>query len=800
MSQNPSSSPAGRVNRPAAAAVDNLDAHDDQDEANDVLMTRNIDSESRGSKPSAPTKDAGDAGIATAIPTSTQDPNLSSPARRRRHRRPQSPHHHSPPTTSPGTMYFLVALAKFAAFTDAFLSGLIIPLVPSLLQRKTDIPPEQLQVWAAIFVASYGGAFAVVSPLMPFLTREGPLAWVILLAGLGLAGVAFALLQFSFNLYVLLLSRALHGLATAAITATCSTMLATAAGVYGTASTLSWVNWAVIQSFAMTVAPALSGYLAGRSVHFDIMFYVAYGLIAFNAFLSLVAATITPKSQVATEDEENTASASAPGYGAISSDASPRAGRTSSRTSRPSSPASVASGRSSNVSTISAEPSSWSPQLLVAGFGYLVIGLLSTSLQTVLPVLARQEFDWPISATGFIFVALSAPAVLVGPLAGALAAAAPKSARFFTATGFLASVPAFLFLGWLSRDADANRLAFFLTLAALSLALGISADPLIKEVTRIVGPSAVNDPLSAAAQATSLPSIAYAWGGLVGPLFAGAISWVWNWETLTKALAVVSGSTGVLCLLFLQGWVGSSHPEIERRRSEAGIDEESAPLLANERQGGDSFRRRGKTQSPRGKKGSAHASAEGSRNVTPSAGKEQPQRRHFSVDNFSVATTASPGSLDSNKSQQVRFQAALETPAQASSEQSTTTKEGSSRTNPERRYVMREAPHAPSTDPMLASGSRYVIDEERSIVPEGERPKRHVVVFAEGTAPRELLARHQHHVVAINALDGTAQLVSSESTDNHSVAVTEEAGDAEFPETTSNRYVVVVVDESNMAD
>ncbi|KAK4168742.1 major facilitator superfamily domain-containing protein [Cladorrhinum sp. PSN259] len=790
-----SSSPAGRVDRPAAAV--NTHAHDDQDEADDALVTRNIDNESHKSQPSAPAKDAGDAGIAPAIPTSPQDPNsmattaVASPGRRHRRRQPQR---NSSPTTSSGIMFSLVALAKFAAFTDAFLSGLIIPLVPSILQRKADIPPEQLQVWAAIFVASYGGAFAVVSPLMPFLTPQGSLAWVILLAGLGFAAGAFALLQFSFNLYLILLSRALHGLATAAITATCSSILATAAGINGTDGTLSWINWAVIQSSAMTVAPAISGYLSGSSNN-EIVFYVAYGIIAVNVFLGLIAANITPKISTIIDQEEETVTDTAPGYGAISSDHSPRSGGRSSRTSRPSSPASIASARSSNLSTISAEPSSWSPQLLVAGFGYLVIGLLATSLQTVLPVLARQDFGWPVSATGFIFVALSAPAVLVGPLAGALTGAAPKSARFFTATGFLASVPAFLFLGWLSGDADANRLAIFLTLAALSLALGIAADPLIKEVTRIVGPSAVNDPMSAAAQATSLPSIAYAWGGLAGPLFAGAISWVWNWETLTKALAVVSGFTGVLCLLFLQGWIGSSHPEIERRRAEAGYDEESAPLLANDRQRGSSNHRKGKASSPRSKKGVANSSAQGSRNVTPSAGKEQPHRRHFSVDNFSVATTASPGSLDSTKSQQVRFQVALETPAQTSSEQPKTAE--STRTNHERRYVMREAPHAPSTDPMLATGSRYVIDEERSIVPEGERPKRHVVVFAEGTAPPELLARHQHHVVAINALDGTAQLVSSDSTDNHSVSVTEESGDPEFPETTSNRYVVVVVDESN---
>jgi hypothetical protein len=77
---------------------------------------------------------------------------------------------------------------------------------------------------------------------------------------------------------------------------------------------------------------------------------------------------------------------------------------------------------------------------------------------------------------------------------------------------------------------------------------------------------------------------------------------------------------------------------------------------------------------------------------------------------------------------------------------------------------------------------------------ESQRQKRRVVVFPEGTAPPGLLERHRHHVVAINALDGTAQMVS-DTRDNHAVHVTEDAEDeAAFSEATSRRYVVVVVE------
>jgi hypothetical protein len=162
-------------------------------------------------------------------------------------------------------------------------------------------------------------------------------------------------------------------------------------------------------------------------------------------------------------------------------------------------------------------------------------------------------------------------------------------------------------------------------------------------------------------------------------------------------------------------------------------------------------------------------------------------RRHFSIDNFSIATTAVGLTPADQDGQQVRFQAALETPTLMGS--SFKQQLG----NPERRFVMREAPHAPKTDALLASGNRYVIDE---VDADGETSKRHVVVFEEGAVPAELLERRQHHVVAINSTDGSVRLAPS--TENHAVHVTEEAGELpELPET-SRRYVVVLLEKGDI--
>jgi len=363
----------------------------------------------------------------------------------------------------------------------------------------------------------------------------------------------------------------------------------------------------------------------------------------------------------------------------------------------------------------------------------------------------------------------------------------------------MACLPAFLHLGQLRENTDLVQHAFLLTLCGISFATGLCGEPLVNEIAAAAG-SALGVPGSATAHAAALQNLANAWGTLTGPLLAGAVSWLWGWETMTKSLAIIAAAAGISSLLFLQGWIGSPYTDVRSRRNEASSDEESAPLLANDRSNGNTT-----YGSPEAycRKEARYAQRHDSEDVSPHTRsahgcKDRRHRRHFSVDNFSIATTAA-GSMDSSTSS-VRFQAALETPMQGpthSGSKRSETSDTASKSSTERRYVMREAPHAPATDPLLAAGSLHVIDEERdtSAGVERERQKRRVVVFPEGSAPPDLLERHRHHVVAINALDGTAQMVS-DTTNDHAVHVTEETAEdgAAFPEASSRRYVVVVVE------
>ncbi|KAH6854768.1 major facilitator superfamily domain-containing protein [Chaetomium sp. MPI-CAGE-AT-0009] len=634
-------------------------------------------------------------------------------------------------------MASLMVLGRFTAFTDMFLAGLVIPIIPTILQHRAHVPHQQLQIWTSVLVAAYGGAFAVVSPLMTFLTRQGPKGYAILLAGLACAAAAFALLQFSSNLSILILARALQGLAAAAITGASSGLLATAAS-----ANITWLSPAFLQSTAMATAPFIAGYLHDH-YNPDALFYCAYAIIAFNMLLTLMVASATLINRAGSTDETAgllESETQRGGYGTMPSETGSHS-RRSSRSISPTSIPAVSSQPSPPTMLVVATP--WR-RLSVALGGYLVVGLISSALQSLLPLFVQRHFHWSVLDSGYMFVPLSAPAAVVGLLSGILAKRVPKSTRFLTAFGFSALVPAFLYL---SQLRDNNRLvqhAFLLTLSGISIASGLSGDPLSKEIASVLGSSAP-DSSSAIAQATVLPNLANAWGSLVGPLFAGAVNYLWGWQTMNKSLAVVATATGVTSLLFLQGWIGNPYPDTQARRAGPASDEEAAPLLANGRSNGASHEHPGAYDS----KEERYAARQGSDDVSPhthSDGdrKHRPHRRHFSVDNFSVATTAGPGSVDSSTSS-VRFQAALETPIQSIVSSSSARRPSASGDSAskasgsgERRYVMREAPHAPATDPLLAAGSLYVIDEERDTARgvESERQKRRVVVFPEGAAPR----------------------------------------------------------------
>lgn len=611
--------------------------------------------------------------------------------------------------------------------------------------------------------------------------------------GLVCAAASVAILQFCSSLPILVLARALQGVGSAVIAGANSGLTGTDTGAR---NTLSWISPALVQSFAMTAGPALSGYLFTCFAGEKAVFNGAYFLVAHNIVLSFVGAKFTPTPVavpvVFLDDSE--AVPVVQDYGSLSL----RGGDIYGSVSTLRSGASTGTHRSrrssvSSVFSLRDGAPIFGIRMFTALHGYVVIGLLTTALYTVIPLFAERHLKSSMSTIGLVFVPLSGPAVIVGPFARLLTRRMPKAARFLSAVGFIVCAPGLAYLGHLKPDTESADVRLFATLVSISFGIGLAADPLLQEITRLVVEMDMVLPQLDNVGAT-LPTIAFAWGCLIGPLLAGGIHWVWGWHSMTKFLGLLSAFTALFTLIFLQGWIGSPLPILS---IDHGTSEETAPLLSrpghNEPASATAPKKLPYKDFP------ADTSEDLSSSVrTDNAPNGRRHRRHFSIDNFSIATTAVTAAAsdpDSATTGQIRFQAALETTAPTGSSFK------SALGNPERRFVLREAPHAPAADPLLAAGNRYVIDDTTTAGSDSDKPKRHVVVFEEGSVPQELLDKRQHHVVAINSVDGSVRLASSMA-EEHAVHVTEdEAGPVEvggeLPES-YRRYVVVLLEEGDM--
>ncbi|KAK4218922.1 major facilitator superfamily domain-containing protein, partial [Rhypophila decipiens] len=690
----------------------------------------------------------------------------------------------------------LVVLAKLATFTDALLSGLLIPLVPTIIREQTGVHEEQVQIWTSVFIAAYGGAFVAASPFLPLFWHKRSSIWASLSAGLVLAAASFVLLQIANGITSLVLARALHGFSGVLITGASAGLMSISARINRDANPLSWMPTPFIQGVAMVVGPAAGSLLYSHLGGLTTVFNYAYAALALTALVVLVGFKLYGKAVGAGNrtEQRRLLGSEGSGYGTV-----------------------VAQQRDNTEEAASTPNSTGS---IIALGGCIMVTLFLAALQSVLPIWAGKTFHWPVSKTGFLLVHLFVPATVVGLVTGSIVDRAPRSARFLATLGFLICVAAFWYLGNLSDDINATKPHLLETLSLISLGIGFTAGPLFGSATPASsrGVSMTSRQRArAAVQNTSIPSIASAWGILIGPLVAGSVRSGWGWETLTQLLATLSALSAILVLLFLNGWIGSRQLRTNTR-SVAG-DEESGDALVVAAAATNTARS--------DKVGGGAAGGYSSERTVGTDDSRSPDytkalkthRRHFSADNFSIASTNAGG--ETVEISRVRVRASLESPITPGFNTSDPASRRSSRgssINTERRFLMREAPHAPATDPLLAAGNRYVIDESgpAPAAPEsgGEQPaaskKRHVVVFPEEEVSPELLKRRKHHVVSINSLDGSFELVKNKpnpGTDSVGLRIEEEMAPeqeneevAKSPRTSSpdagekRRYVVFVLE------
>lgn len=102
-------------------------------------------------------------------------------------------------------------------FTDLFLYGLIVPVLPFMLKDRVGVPDDQVQANVSALLAAFGASSVIAAPVAGVLadrieTRQAPF-----LAGIGALFAATLLLFLGTTVPVLAIARILQGISAALV-------------------------------------------------------------------------------------------------------------------------------------------------------------------------------------------------------------------------------------------------------------------------------------------------------------------------------------------------------------------------------------------------------------------------------------------------------------------------------------------------------------------------------------------------------------------------------------------------------
>ncbi|KAL6714093.1 hypothetical protein ACLMJK_008587 [Lecanora helva] len=477
---------------------------------------------------------------------------------------PSHPQTTPPPLLALRSSYtFILATICIAIFTDIFLYGIIVPVIPFALTHRASIPLDSVQHWVSILLAVYGASLLAASPVCGWLADHTKSRRLPLLVGLGALEGSTVLLCVGRGIACLVVGRMLQGIAAAIVWTVGLALLVDTVGHVKVGQAMGYV--AMSMSIAVLVAPLLGGVVYARAGYYAV-FYMAFGLIGVDIVLRvlLVEKKIAKQWDFggdedagADESGEKTVSDNTLESGPMQSGPLKNPPRQAELVNRsiPRLPEQASTNARSSIVFLLT-----SRRLLAALFCTFAQSTLLTSWDAVLPLYTHRIFGWSSIGAGLIFFPLVVPSFL-SPVFGFWSDR--KGPRGPTSLGFLFAVPFLVLLRLVDHNGIRQIVLMCALLALLGLALSMAMTPLLAEITYVVGHKEKSHPgafggKGAYATAYGIFNVAFAGGMLIGPLWGGFVTQGSGWGTMCWTLAVLSVAGAVVSFLWIGGWVGKS--------------------------------------------------------------------------------------------------------------------------------------------------------------------------------------------------------------------------------------------------
>jgi len=305
--------------------------------------------------------------------------------------------------------HLLIILINYLGmFTDLFLYGLIVPVIPFILRDRLDIPQSRVQFWTSFLLASFAGANVLFSlPSGIISDRSSSRQWPFL-AGLAALFFATALFSVAQSIVWLVVARMLQGMAAAVVWTVGMALLMDTVGSENLGEAIGTV-FSII-SVGELLAPVVGG-VAYERFGSTAVFGVGFFLIAVDLVMRIL--LVEKKTAAEYAPLENCSSTSSLTDEESATEQTPLVGKHDALEDWK-----IPPNQPTWVQTFPIVYCLRNPRLLVAMVFSLVQAIVIGVYDATLPIETQELYNFNSLQAGLLFAPLVFPNLVLGPIMG----------------------------------------------------------------------------------------------------------------------------------------------------------------------------------------------------------------------------------------------------------------------------------------------------------------------------------------------------------------------------------------------
>jgi MFS family permease len=463
--------------------------------------------------------------------------------------------------------FFILTTVAIGMFTDLFLFGLVVPIVPFILSDRISIPHDEIQYYTSLLLACYAGAQFLFSIPVAIIADKLPARQVPFLFGLSALLGATVMLWVGQTIQVLILARILQGMSGAVVWTIGLALVLDTVGNEKLGVTIGSIFSFI--SVGELMAPVLGGVVykkAGSAA----VFGMGFGLLAIDFIMRLAviekkvaakwipnAVTKTSASTLAHNDEEE-ASEGSPLLGNAN-----RNGHTNKHSDLEQ--WKIPKDQSALIRRFPIIYAFSNSRMLTAQAVGFVQAMLLAVFDATIPTEAQDLFGFDSLKAGLLFTPLVLPYLILGPVFGRLTDKyGPKAGATFGLSYIM--IP--LILLRIPNEGGTPEIAkFCVFLSMCGLGLATVSSPSVVESSNVMEKYHLANPdlfgeEGPYAQLYAVGSMVFSAGLTVGPMVAGSLRTQIGYGNMSAVVAGACFVVSVLSFLYLGG-----KPKILSRRA-----------------------------------------------------------------------------------------------------------------------------------------------------------------------------------------------------------------------------------------